>query len=468
MKKFMDDNFLLESETAEKLYHKYAKEMPIYDYHCHLSPKEIYEDKKFRNITEAWLGGDHYKWRAMRSNGVEEKYITGDSEDYDKFMAWARTLPKAIGNPLYHWTHLELQRYFGIRETLSEKTAKTIWEKANNLIVNSDFSARNLIKKSNVKVICTTDDPIDNLEYHIKLKEDKDFSVKVLPTFRPDKAVEIKKDDFTSWIKKLSNISTMQINDYFGLKEALKSRIEFFHRVGCRISDHGLIDVPYAEGTEEEVSEIFLKALNNIEITKLEEDKYKTNMLHFFGKEYAKYKWTMQIHFGALRNNNTNMFKKLGADTGFDSINDSNVAYEISRILDSLEKENSLPKTILYTLNPKDNYVLGTMLGNFQGEGIKGKIQFGSGWWFNDNKDGMIEQMKALGNLGLLGNFVGMLTDSRSFLSYTRHEYFRRIMCNLIGQWVEKGEYPYDEELLEELIKGISFNNAKEYFGIEL
>ena len=468
MKKFMDDNFLLESETAEKLYHKYAKEMPIYDYHCHLSPKEIYEDKKFRNITEAWLGGDHYKWRAMRSNGVEEKYITGGSEDYDKFMAWARTLPKAIGNPLYHWTHLELQRYFGIRETLSEKTAKTIWEKANNLIVNSDFSARNLIKKSNVKVICTTDDPIDNLEYHIKLKEDKDFSVKVLPTFRPDKAVEIKKDDFTSWIKKLSNISTMQINDYFGLKEALKSRIEFFHRVGCRISDHGLIDVPYAEGTEEEVSEIFLKALNNIEITKLEEDKYKTNMLHFFGKEYAKYKWTMQIHFGALRNNNTNMFKKLGADTGFDSINDSNVAYEISRILDSLEKENSLPKTILYTLNPKDNYVLGTMLGNFQGEGIKGKIQFGSGWWFNDNKDGMIEQMKALGNLGLLGNFVGMLTDSRSFLSYTRHEYFRRIMCNLIGQWVEKGEYPYDEELLEELIKGISFNNAKEYFGIEL
>ena len=468
MKKFMDDNFLLESETAEKLYHKYAKEMPIYDYHCHLSPKEIYEDKKFRNITEAWLGGDHYKWRAMRSNGVEEKYITGDSEDYDKFMVWARTLPKAIGNPLYHWTHLELQRYFGIRETLSEKTAKTIWEKANNLIVNSDFSARNLIKKSNVKVICTTDDPIDNLEYHIKLKEDKDFSVKVLPTFRPDKAVEIKKDDFTSWIKKLSNISTMQINDYFGLKEALKSRIEFFHRVGCRISDHGLIDVPYAEGTEEEVSEIFLKALNNIEITKLEEDKYKTNMLHFFGKEYAKYKWTMQIHFGALRNNNTNMFKKLGADTGFDSINDSNVAYEISRILDSLEKENSLPKTILYTLNPKDNYVLGTMLGNFQGEGIKGKIQFGSGWWFNDNKDGMIEQMKALGNLGLLGNFVGMLTDSRSFLSYTRHEYFRRIMCNLIGQWVEKGEYPYDEELLEELIKGISFNNAKEYFGIEL
>lgn len=468
MKKFMDDNFLLESETAEKLYHKYAKEMPIYDYHCHLSPKEIYEDKKFRNITEAWLGGDHYKWRAMRSNGVEEKYITGDSEDYDKFMAWARTLPKAIGNPLYHWTHLELQRYFGIRETLSEKTAKTIWEKANNLIVNSDFSARNLIKKSNVKVICTTDDPIDNLEYHIKLKEDKDFSAKVLPTFRPDKAVEIKKDDFTSWIKKLSNISRIEINDYSDLKEALKSRIEFFHKVGCRISDHGLIDVPYAKGTEEEVSEIFLKALNNIEITKLEEDKYKTNMLHFFGKEYAKYKWTMQIHFGALRNNNTNMFKKLGADTGFDSINDSNVAYEISRILDSLEKENSLPKTILYTLNPKDNYVLGTMLGNFQCEGIKGKIQFGSGWWFNDNKDGMIEQMKALGNLGLLGNFVGMLTDSRSFLSYTRHEYFRRIMCNLIGQWVEKGEYPYDEELLEELIKGISFNNAKEYFGIEL
>lgn len=468
MKKFMDDNFLLESEIAEELYHKYAKEMPIYDYHCHLSPKEIYEDKKFKNITEAWLGGDHYKWRAMRSNGIEEKYITGNSEDYDKFLAWAKTLPKALGNPLYHWTHLELQRYFGITETLSEKTAKIIWEKANKLIEQNDFSARSLIIKSNVKVICTTDDPIDNLEYHIKLKEDKNFDVKVLPTFRPDKAVEIKKDDFISWIEKLKNVSGKEINNYSDLKNILTTRIDFFHEVGCRISDHGLIDVPYSENTDEEVSKIFLKALNKLEITKLEENKYKSNMLNFFGKEYAKRNWTMQIHFGALRNNNTNMFKKLGADTGFDSVNDSNVAYEISRILDSLEKENSLPKTILYTLNPKDNYVLGTMLGNFQGEGIKGKIQFGSGWWFNDNKDGMIEQMKALGNLGLLGNFVGMLTDSRSFLSYTRHEYFRRIMCNLIGQWVENGEYPYDEEMLEEIIKGISFNNSRDYFGIEL
>ncbi|MBN1467557.1 MAG: glucuronate isomerase [Fusobacteriaceae bacterium] len=467
MKKFMDDNFLLESKTAEELYHKYAKEMPIYDYHCHLSPKEIYENKKFKNITEAWLGGDHYKWRAMRSNGVEEKYITGESKDYDKFMSWARTLPKAIGNPLYHWTHLELQKYFGIEEILSEKTAEVIWEKANKLILKDEFSARSLIKRSNVKVICTTDDPIDNLEYHIKLKEDKSFDVKVLPTFRPDKVVEIKKDDFISWVEKLKNVSEKEINSYSDLKNALVARIDFFHEVGCRISDHGLVDVPYLEGTEEEASEIFLKALNKSEITKFEENKYKTNILHFFGKEYAKRNWTMQIHFGALRNNNTNMFKKLGADTGFDSVNDSNVAYEISRILDSLEKENSLPKTILYTLNPKDNYVLGTMLGNFQGEGIKGKIQFGSGWWFNDNKDGMIEQMKALGNLGLLGNFVGMLTDSRSFLSYTRHDYFRRIMCNLIGQWVENGEYPYDEEILEEIIKGISFNNAKEYFGIE-
>lgn len=468
MKKFMDDNFLLETKISEKLYHEYAKEMPIYDYHCHLSPKEIFEDKKFRNITEAWLGGDHYKWRAMRSNGIEEKYITGESRDYDKFLAWAKTLPRAIGNPLYHWAHLELQRYFEITETLSEKTAKSIWEKANELIVKNDFSARSLIKRSNVKVICTTDDPIDNLEYHIKLKEDKDFDVKVLPTFRPDKAVEIKKEDFTSWIEKLANISRIEINNYSNLKHALKDRIDFFHEVGCRISDHGLVDVPYNENTEEEVAGIFLKALNKLEITKLEENKYKTNILHFFGKEYAKRNWTMQIHFGALRNNNANMFKMLGADTGFDSINDSNVAYEISRLLDSLEKEKSLPKTILYTLNPKDNYVLGTMLGNFQGVGIKGKIQFGSGWWFNDNKDGMIEQMKALGNLGLLGNFVGMLTDSRSFLSYTRHEYFRRIMCNLIGKLVENGEYPYDEEILEELIKGIAFNNAKDYFGIEL
>ncbi len=465
MKDFMNEDFLLNNETAKRLYHEVASKMFICDYHCHLSPKEIYENKRFKNITEAWLGGDHYKWRAMRSNGIEEKYITGDSEDYDKFIAWAKTLPKAIGNPLYHWTHLELQRYFGITEILSEKTAKLIWEKANKLINSDDFSAKNLIKKSNVKIICTTDDPVDNLEYHIKLKEDNDFDVKVLPTFRPDKAVEISKDDFSSWIKKLEIISGIEINEYSTLKEILKSRINFFHKVGCRISDHGLIDVPYIEGSEEEVNEIFLKAIKGIKLNKIEENKYKTNILHFFGKEYAKYNWTMQIHFGALRNNNTNMFRKLGADTGFDSINDCNVAYEISRILDSLEIENSLPKTILYTLNPKDNYVLGTMLGNFQGEGINGKIQFGSGWWFNDNKEGMLDQMKTLANLGLLGNFIGMLTDSRSFLSYTRHEYFRRVLCNLIGEWVEDGEYPNDFDNLKKIVENICYNNAVNYLN---
>lgn len=468
MKKFMDENFLLQNEVAEKLYHWYAKKMPIYDYHCHLNPQEIYEDKKFTNITEMWLSGDHYKWRAMRSNGIDEKYITGDCNDYEKFFAWAKTLPKAAGNPLYHWTHLELQRYFGIYENLNEKTAESIWDKANLLIQEEGFSARALIKKSNVKVICTTDDPTDSLEYHIKLKEDKDFDVKVLPTFRPDKAVEITKEGFVDWVKKLEEAAKQSITSYLELVQALENRIEFFNSVGCRISDHGLTDAPYEETSLEEVSEIFKKALSGRKISKLEEDKYKTYILHFFGSQYAKLEWTMQIHLAATRNNNTKMFNKLGADSGFDSINDSNVSYPLSRILDSLEKEDALPKTILYTLNPKDNYVLGTMLGNFQGSEVPGKIQFGSGWWFNDNKDGMVEQMKALGNLGLLGNFVGMLTDSRSFTSYTRHEYFRRILCNLLGQWVENGEFPNDTELLKELVEGICFYNAKQYFGIDI
>ncbi len=468
MKKFMDENFLLKNGVAIKLYHDYAKEMPIYDYHCHLSSKEIYEDKKFGNITEAWLYGDHYKWRAMRSNGVDEKYITGDSADYEKFLAWAKTLPMAVGNPLYHWTHLELQRYFEIYEPLSEKTAESIWEKANALIQGNEFSAKGLIKKSNVKVICTTDDPIDSLEYHQKLEEDKEFDVRVLPTFRPDKAVEINKADFKAYVKKLGEATGQTITNYSELLLALENRIEFFNSVGCKISDHSLTDVPYAEANAEKVEKIFKKAMNGETVSREEEDKYKTHILHFFGTQYSKFGWAMQVHMGAMRSNNTNMVAKLGADTGFDSINDSNIAYPLSRLLDSLEKDGALPKTILYTLNPKDNYVLGTMLGNFQGSEVPGKIQFGSGWWFNDNKDGMTEQMKALGNLGLLGNFVGMLTDSRSFLSYTRHEYFRRILCNLLGEWVENGEFPYDNELLKNIVQGICFNNAKRYFGIDV
>jgi len=468
LKKFMDENFLLSNDTAVELFHSYAKEMPIIDYHCHLNPKEIYENKKFKNITEAWLYGDHYKWRAMRSNGIEEKYITGDASDYERFMAWARTLPMAIGNPLYHWAHLELQRYFGIYEPLSEKTADAIWEKANALMSGEGFGARDLIKKSNVKLICTTDDPTDTLEYHIKIKEISGFETKVLPTFRPDSGVEINKDGFAAWVKKLSGAWGKDISSLEEFLEAMESRVRFFHSVGCRLSDHGLTSVTYAEASAEEIADVFAKGLNGEKVSSLEESKFRTFTIHFFGKLYYELGWTMQIHMGATRNNNTKMFRKLGADTGFDSVNDEQISVPLSRLLDSLEVEDSLPKTILYNLNPKDNYVLGTMLGNFQGSEVPGKIQFGSGWWFIDNKEGMINQMTALANLGLLGRFVGMLTDSRSFLSYPRHEYFRRIMCSLIGEWVENGEYPKDMSILGEIVKGISYNNAKEYFGVDI
>ena len=467
MKNFMDENFLLNNETAINLYHSYAKHMPIIDYHCHIDPKEIYENKKFNNITEAWLYGDHYKWRGMRSNGIEEKFITGDASDYEKFMAWSKTIPMAIGNPLYHWTHLELQRFFGIYEPLDEDTAPSIWDKANKLLNGEGFKVRDLITKSNVDFLCTTDDPIDTLEYHIKLKEDDSFNVKVLPTFRPDKGIEINADGFVSWVKSLEQISQINITDYDEFLQALESRVRFFHSVGCRISDHGLDGtVVYAETSKEEATVIFTKALQGKSVSIEEEKKYKTYTIRFVAKLYHELGWTMQLHIAALRSNNTRMLEKIGPNTGFDSINDESMAYPLSRLLDLLEKENSLPKTILYTLNPKDNYVLGSMLGNFQGDGIPGKIQFGSAWWFNDNKDGMIEQMKALSNLGLISRFVGMLTDSRSFLSYTRHEYFRRIVCNLIGEWVENGEVPGNMKLLKKIVEGICYNNAKEYFRI--
>jgi glucuronate isomerase len=462
----MDENFLLSNVTAINLYHNYAKDMPIIDYHCHLNPKEILENKKFKNITEAWLYGDHYKWRAMRANGIDEKYITGDADDYEKFMAWAKTMPMAIGNPLYHWTHLELQRYFGIYEVLNEKTAPAIWEKANKLISGEGFGARDLIIKSNVKALCTTDDPIDSLEYHLKLKEDKGFDVKVLPALRPDKGLQINKDTFIPWVEKLAKVSEKNIQSYDEFLEALEARVRFFNEVGCRISDHGLDSMTYMEASKEEVCDIFARALKGQNFSKKEESQYRTYTLLFLGKLYSELGWTMQLHMGALRNNNTKMFRKIGADTGFDSINDEELAYSLSRLLDSLEVENSLPKTILYTLNPKDNYILGTTIGNFQGTEIPGKIQFGAAWWFLDNKEGMIEQMKTLANIGLLSRFVGMLTDSRSFLSYTRHEYFRRILCNLLGEWALNGEVPEDIELLGSIVQGICYNNAKEYFAI--
>lgn len=464
MKKFMDKNFLLETKTAQKLFFEVAKDMPIYDYHCHLSPQEIYEDKQFKNITEVWLAGDHYKWRFMRWMGVPEEQITGTASDYDKFLAYAKSIQFAAGNPLYHWSHLELQRYFGIYETLSEETAPAIWEKANAVITSGEFSARKLIEKSNVAFIGTTDDPTSDLQYHIALAKDESFQTTVKPTFRPDPAVNIQKEEFVSYIAKLGAVCGTEITDIDGLFDALESRIEFFHQVGSRISDHGIVSVPYAEADKEEVNEIFQRALSGEKISDLDAEKYQTAVMLFCGKEYAKRGWVMQLHAAAIRNNNTIMYKKLGADTGFDSILNVNLAEKLSRFMDTLLVGGSLPKTILYSLNPNDNSLLATMAGNFEGDGIKGKIQHGSAWWFNDHIDGMVDQMKALGNLGALASFVGMLTDSRSFLSYPRHEYFRRILCNIIGDWVEKGMYTSDRAILNQLIADICYNNAKNYF----
>jgi glucuronate isomerase len=464
MKKFMDENFLLSNETAVKLYHDYAKKMPIIDYHCHLSPKEIYENKTYKNITEVWLYGDHYKWRAMRANGVDEKYVTGDASDYDKFMAYAKAVPQTIGNPLYHWSHLELQRYFDVHELLNEENAPAIWEKVNAKLTGPGFGARDFITKSDVKVVCTTDDPIDSLEYHIKIKEDASFECKILPSFRPDKALEINRATFLPWIAKLAEVSGQEVGSYDQLLAALESRVNFFDSVGCKVSDHALDYVPYAETTKQEAAAIFAKALKGEAVSLEEEKKYKTYTLVFLGKLYADRGWAMQYHINAARNNNTRMFNILGPDTGYDSINDSSIAFPLVKLLDELAKEDKLPKTILYSLHPKDHHVVGTVIGSFQGGGTAGKIQFGSGWWFLDTKEGMILQMKTLADLGLLSRFVGMLTDSRSFLSYTRHEYFRRILCNLIGGWVENGEFPNDIELLGSIVQGISYNNAQEYF----
>lgn len=456
---FIHEDFMLHNETARRLYHETAKHQPIIDYHCHLNPQEIAENKQFRNLTEVWLGGDHYKWRVLRSNGVDEKLITGkESTDEEKFAEWARTVPYTIGNPVYHWTHLELKRFFHIDETLSPKTADKIWNTCNELLATEDFRAQSLIERSNVRAVCTTDDPMDDLRWHKQIRE-QGFSAKVYPTFRPDKAVEIGKDTFLPYME------TMGADSYQKVLEILTKRMEFFHENGCRLADHGLETAVYAEG---DAAKVWEKRMAGKELTKEEIDVYKTAVLQHCGREYARLGWTMQLHMGAIRNNNTRMFKQLGPDTGFDSIHDLCVAEPLSRFLDSLDKEDTLPKTILYTLNPRDNYVLGTMLGNFQKAPFAGKIQFGSGWWFNDQRDGMVEQMKALANLGLLSRFVGMLTDSRSFLSYPRHEYFRRILCNLIGEWVEKGEYPADWDVLPEIIADICYGNAERYFGLEL
>ncbi len=468
MKPFMDRDFLLSTETAKKLFHNYAETMPILDYHCHINPQEIAENRQFNNITEVWLGGDHYKWRQMRSNGVDEYYITGDAPAREKFQKWAETLEKLIGNPLYHWSHLELQRYFGYTGHLNGETAEEVWNLCNEKLAQPDMSVRGLIKRSGVTLICTTDDPVDTLEWHEKLKADDTFDVQVLPAWRPDKATNIEKATFLPYMQKLGEVSGIEIKTFADLKAAITKRMAYFAERGCRVSDHGLDYVIHVPAAEDEIEAIFAKALAGKALTADEVAKYKTAFMLFLGREYHRLNWVMQLHYGCKRDNNGLMFAKLGPDTGYDCINNYAPAEQLADFLNALVTTDELPKTILYSLNPCDNAVIGTVLGCFQDSSAVGKLQQGSAWWFNDHKTGMTEQMISLANLGMLSNFVGMLTDSRSFLSYTRHEYFRRILCDLIGTWVENGEYPDDEKALEKIVKGICYNNAVRYFGFDL
>ena len=468
MKKFMDENFLLSTATSQKLYHEYAKVMPILDYHCHINPQEIYEDRKFENITQVWLGGDHYKWRQMRSGGVDEKYITGDASDYEKFLKWAQTLEMAIGNPLYHWSHLELKRYFGYNGYLNGETAEKVWNLCNEQLVKEDHSVRNLIRMSNVTLICTTDDPVDSLIWHEKIADDDSFDVQVLPAWRPDRALNIEKTDYLDYLEKLSDVSGVEINGFAALIEALRRRMDFFAKKGCRISDHGLEYVMYVPAADKEIEVIFAKRMAGKAISRQEELQFKTAFMLAMGRAYHAKNWVMQLHYGVKRDNNSRIFRLLGPDAGIDSIGSNAPNAELADYLNALEDTDELPRTILYSLNPNDNAAIGSIIGCFQDSSAVGKIQQGSAWWFNDHKNGMREQMISLANLGLLGNFIGMLTDSRSFLSYTRHEYFRRIMCDLIGGWVENGEYPEDYKALERIVKGISYQNAVRYFGLDL
>lgn len=463
----MDELYLLETETARKLFFEYAKDMPIFDYHCHLPVQEIADDRRFGNITQLWLSGDHYKWRALRANGISEEYITGNKSDRDKFKSWAQTVPYTLGNPLFQWTHYELRQYFGIQDVLKPETADKIWEKCNSLLAQDSFSARQLIKRSNVKALCTTDDPIDTLECHKRIRADDTFDVKVLPTFRPDRALEVGHEMFRDWVEKLGYITSIAIKTLDDYREALAHRIDDFHEVGCRLSDHSLSGDCYLASNEAELKSIFLKGLGNSSPTLEEQIKFRSAVLIYLGKEYAKHGWAMQLHLGAMRSVNTRMFGSVGINTGFDTIADSHFATQLAHLLDAMDISGSLPKTIVYCLNPRDNYMLAAMMGNFQND-MPGKMQFGSAWWFNDHEDGMIEQMKALANVGLFSRFVGMLTDSRSFISYPRHEYFRRIMCNLVGNWVEKGDIYPDIEFLGEIVKGVCFNNIKNYLKVEV
>ena len=464
MKKFMDDNFLLQTKTAEYLYHEHAKNLPIIDYHCHLIPQQIGDDIQFENITQAWLYGDHYKWRGMRSNGIDEKYITGNASDYEKFEKWAETVPNTIRNPLYHWTHLELRRYFGIEDLLNLSTAKKIFDKSSAMLQTKEFSVRGLMKMMKVEVVCTTDDPADDLKYHNKIKEEG-FDILVLPAWRPDKSMAVENaKTYNEYVNKLSDLTDIDISTFDNLMEALRIRQNFFHEMGCRLSDRGLENFLIEPYTQNEIDTIFSKVRGGKEITTLDALKFKSAMLYEFAVMDHEKGWTQQYHVGAMRNNNTRMFKTIGPDTGFDSIGDYPIGTTMSRFLDSLDRDNKLAKTIIYNLNPADNEIVATMLGNFMDGKIPGKIQFGSGWWFLDQKNGMEQQMNSLSTLGLLSRFVGMLTDSRSLLSYPRHEYFRRILCNLLGNDVENGEIPNDRDLLGKMVENISYYNARAYF----
>ena len=465
MKKFMDEDFLLQSETARKLYHDHAEKMPVFDYHCHINTRDIAEDRMFKTITEVWLYGDHYKWRAMRTNGVDERYCTGDASDWEKFEKWAETVPFTIKNPLYHWTHLELKRFFGIDAVLGPDNAREIYDACNAKLATRAYSCQNLIRMSNVDTICTTDDPVDTLNYHEQIANNPNFKVHVLPAWRPDRAMMIENPTvYNDYLGQLEKAAGQKINSFADLLEALEKRHRYFHDHGCRLSDHGL-DTAYAEDyTDGEIEAVFQHIRAGGEATEIEIRKFKSCLLHEFGiMDHAK-GWTQQYHLGALRNNNTRLFNQLGPDTGFDSVGDEPVAASLSRFLDRLDQTNQLAQTILYNLNPRDNELYATMVGNFQDGSVPGKMQYGSGWWFLDQKDGIERQMTALSNMGLLSHFVGMLTDSRSFLSYTRHEYFRRTLCDFLGRDVENGEIPCNMELLGTMVENICFNNAKRYF----
>jgi glucuronate isomerase len=466
MSAFLTEDFLLQSEFAKTLYHQYAKQQPIIDYHCHLSPEYIGNNHQFKSLTEIWLAGDHYKWRAMRTLGINEKYITGGASDEEKFEQWASAVPYTMRNPLYHWTHLELKRYFGVEKLLNADSSKEIYQQCTSLLQTPQYNTRSLLKKMNVEVICTTDDPTDSLEFHLALRKNP-VGILMLPTFRPDKAYAVESpSNYKSYLEKLGKAANVNINSFDGLLTALENRIEFFTSVGCKLSDHGLEQLYYpSDKNKYSIKYLFNSLLKGNALDKSETEFYKYSVLIELGRMYHRKNWTQQFHLGALRNNNDRMLNQLGPDTGFDSIGDFSQSVALSRFLNELDGSNQLTKTIIYNLNPADNEVIGTMIGNFNDGSVKGKIQFGSGWWFLDQKDGMEKQLNALSNMGLLSCFVGMLTDSRSFLSFPRHEYFRRILCNLIGNDVVNGELPCDEKWLGKLVSDISYYNAKNYFN---